>query len=66
LEFAEISICKKKSQSNESLHITIEELRWGIKAMKNGKSSGPGRIASELVKCGGDYLDRYLLQLIAV
>jgi len=30
------------------------------------RSSGSGEIAPELIKYGGKYLDRYLLQLIAV
>jgi hypothetical protein len=29
------------SIKNESLQIIIEELRCGIRAMKNGRSSGP-------------------------
>jgi hypothetical protein len=43
------SPCRERPQSNESLQIIIEELRCGIKAMKNGRSSGSGRIAPELV-----------------
>jgi len=58
-KFAEIRTCKEGSQSNESLQ--IKELRRGIKVMKNGRSSRLGRIAPELIKCGRDYLDKYLL-----
>jgi len=36
----------------------------GIKAMKNERFPGFKRIVPELMKCGGKYLDRYLLQLI--
>jgi hypothetical protein len=61
LEFAKISTCKERPQLNESLQITIEELKRGIKMMRNGRSFGLGEIAAELVKYGGHYLDMYLL-----
>jgi len=64
--FAEIlqNIYKERSQSNENLQIIIEELRHGIKTMKNGRSFEPGRIVPHLVKCREEYLNRYLFQLI--
>jgi len=61
LKFVEISNCRKRPQSNESLQITTEELRQGIKTMKNGRSFRPRGIIPELVKDEGDYLYRYLL-----
>jgi hypothetical protein len=59
-KFAEISICGKRPQSNESLQITMQ-LKRGSKAMKNRR---PGEIAPKLVKCGGEYVD--LFQLIDI
>jgi hypothetical protein len=56
--------CRERSQWNESLQITIKKLRRGIKMMKNGRSSESGGIIPELIKCGKEYLGKYLLQLI--
>jgi hypothetical protein len=62
-EFAKIYIKRERPQSNESFQI-ITELRHRIKIMKNRRSFKPGGIAPKLVKYGGEYLDKYLLQII--
>jgi len=49
-KFVEISICREGLQSNESLQIIIEELRHGIKVMKNERSSRSGTISTEANK----------------
>jgi len=49
-KFVEISIYRKGLQPNESLQIIIEELRCGIKVMKNERSSRSGRISIEANK----------------
>jgi len=50
--------------SNKNFQIIIAELRHGIRAMKNGKSSVLGGIVPKLMKCGEEYLNKYQLQLI--
>lgn len=49
---------------SEHLEVTYTELEEGIKAMKNGRSPGPGGVPVELVKNGGQSFNKQLLQLI--
>jgi len=65
-DFADISICRQRPYLNDSLQVTIEELRGEIKAMKNERSSGPGRNVLELMKYVREYLDKYQLLLVII
>ena len=50
-------------QEQETIEITIEEIKSALSKSKNGKAAGPGNIPIELVKYGPDLLQENLANL---
>jgi hypothetical protein len=61
---SELQMLEKMPVFNElSFRIKQEEMEQAIKKLKNGKSAGPDRILSEMIKVTSDVLVRYLTRL---